>query len=520
MATTTLSDRALPRRSLQAFRALTVPGLVAAFGLVGGLLSSRGKPQFVGLFMGLVLAAMVVSSRKAIFWFVTVCAVVVTGAAQLYYPDARLVRYVAPAASLALLLHWVSDQFVHRRRTVEEPLPAPIAWAFAFAAVVLVSTIVNFGDPAVVLMGLKNYFQMWVFFLGVAFLHWNRSFGRQVWKGLLLLALLQLPFAAHEYLVLMPRRFHYMSEGVIPADVIAGTFGAQALGGGANAVLAAYEVIVVGLLLAMWKNGVIGMFRLAVLSGLLLSPLLVNQARVSVLYVLLTFGVVFWRDIVRKPGKFLAASAGLAGLVAVLMTAIMLSHPGGALNTWSEVVEKAYAQQTAAVHRNEGRNELTRLSALTFWAEQHVRANPVHTLLGHGPGASREPETTAVLEVTGTLAQKKYPGMRIGYTGLSALLWDTGVLGAICVLGMFASAFVMAGRLARHHRRRNDGFHTALFEGLQAAMAVLALSLAHKDFLVVHLPYQAVVYLLVGLVANSWLLLVRQREPGYEARDV
>jgi hypothetical protein len=183
-------------------------------------------------------------------------------------------------------------------------------------------------------------------------------------------------------------------------------------------------------------------------------------------------------------------------------------------------VEKAYAQQTAEVHRDQDGDELTRWSSLTFWAGQHVRANPVRTLLGHGPGASREPESTTVLEVTQSLAQKKYPGMRIGYTGLSALLWDTGVLGVVSVLGMFASAFLMAGRLATHYRRRQDGFHTALFEGLQAAMAVLALSLAHKDFFVVNLPYQAVVYLLVGFIANSWLLLIRQREPGYEARHV
>ena len=86
---------------------------------------------------------------------------------------ARLVRYVAPAASLALLLHWVTDQFMQRRRTADEPLPTPIVWAFAFAAIAIVSTLANFGDPAVALMGMKNYFQMWVFFLGVVFLRWD-----------------------------------------------------------------------------------------------------------------------------------------------------------------------------------------------------------------------------------------------------------------------------------------------------------------------------------------------------------
>ena len=82
------------------------------------------------------------------------------------------------------------------------------------------------------------------------------------------------------------------------------------------------------------------------------------------------------------------------------------------------------------------------------------------------------------------------------------------------------AAFLAAGRLATHYRRRRDDFHTAVFEGLQAAIAVLALSLAHKNFFVVHLPYQAIVYLLIGFIANASLVLVRQQVPGYEARGV
>jgi hypothetical protein len=236
--------------------------------------------------------------------------------------------------------------------------------------------------------------------------------------------------------------------------------------------------------------------------------------------VLLIFVVIFWRDIVRKPGKFLLASAGIGGLVAVLMTAIMLTAPGGALPSWSALVQKVYTQQTVTLQQSEGSYQLSRWSSLTFWAQRHVKANPVQTLLGHGPGASREPDDTTVVEVNGTLAQRKYPGLRIGYTGLSALLWDTGILGTVCVLGMFGSAFFTAGRLASHYRRRRDGFHTALFEGLQAAVAVLVLSLAHKNFFAVQLPYQAIVYLLIGFIAHSSLVIIRRQVPGYEARDV
>ncbi len=36
-------------------------------------------------------------------------------------------------------------------------------------------------------------------------------------------------------------------------------------------------------------------------------------------------------------------------------------------------------------------------------------------------------------------------------------------------------------------------------------MAVLTLSLAHKDFFINHLPFQAYTYLIIGFIAYSWL---------------
>jgi hypothetical protein len=77
---------------------------------------------------------------------------------------------------------------------------------------------------------------------------------------------------------------------------------------------------------------------------------------------------------------------------------------------------------------------------------------------------------------------------------------------------MFASAFNTAGWLSRYYTGK-DRFKAGLFEGLQAAMAVLALSLAHKDFFVVHLPFQTLVYLLIGYIAHSRLQVAR-----FEAR--
>ncbi len=497
-------------------RDLFVVGLVGTLGLLGGVLSASGRLAVLAIFVGLVVAVLVASSRVAVFWFVVIVALVATGLSQLYLPGsgARYVRYVAPVASLALLLHWVNDQLMSHPRSRTDLVPIPLVWAAAFAATAVVSVLVNLSNPDVAVMGAKNYFQMGAFFFGVTFLRWDHStLDRSLVRVLILLAVVQLPFALHQYLYLVPQRIG-LGGGIVPVDIVSGTFGASLLGGGANAVLAAFQIIVVGLLLALWKNGAMSLFKMATLSLLLLAPLLVNQAKIAVLYLPLVFLVLFRRDFIVRPGKFLVAGVGIAGVFAVLMTALMMTHPSGKLHTWSELVDFVVARQTASIaERGDEYGALTRWTTLTFWAEEHATANPVHTLVGHGLGASREQEDSGLVH---TLAEQKYPGLNIGHTAVSALLWDTGVIGLVTVLGMLGSAFFMAGSLARHYRGR-DAFRCGLYEGLQAAIAVLALGLAHKDFFVVHIPYQTVTYLIIGYVANGWLEMVR-KEPGRHAR--
>src|SRR5262249_13527302 len=156
----------------------------------------------------------------------------------------------------------------------------------------------------------KDYFQMWAFFLSLVFIRWRPNLGKHLLFGLVVIALVQLPFALQQHIYLVPQRVGLEGQGVVPADVVAGTFGAYLLGGGANAVLAAFEVIMVGWLLAFWKNGTLSLFKTATLALLFLSPMLVNEAKVTLIYIPLVFVVVFHRDIVRKPLKFFVAGVG------------------------------------------------------------------------------------------------------------------------------------------------------------------------------------------------------------------
>jgi hypothetical protein len=493
---------------------MAVLAMVVALGAIGGVLSASGKPLMIALFFGAVLVVMIISSRVALFWFVMIGGMIVTGLCQLYVPQLKYVRYVVPLASAPLILHGMMDYFISWTREREAPLPAVIAWALAFALACVVSALVNLSDLIVVVVGIKDYLGMWGLFLSVVFLRWPASFTKRLAWGLFLIALLQLPFVAQEYLILVPKRVG-LGGGIVPVDIVAGTFGATLDAGGANAVLAAYQVVVVACLLALWKNGALSGFKAAVFSVALLSPMVVNQAKITALYLPLAFIVVFHRDIVARPLKFIVAGASTAGLLAILMTALVLGTPSSNVQNSADLVKAVIAQQQETADQKAGQySQLTRWTALTFWAKEHVRANPINTLIGHGVGNSREYPGGTV--GANTLAGTRYVGLRIGYTALSALLWDTGVIGLITVLGMFASAFFTAGQLARYYKGK-DNFRTGLFEGLQAGIAVLTLSLAHKDFFVNHVPFQTYTYVIIGFIAYSWLEVYRNDKQGLGA---
>jgi hypothetical protein len=341
---------------------------------------------------------------------------------------------------------------------------------------------------------------MWVFFVGMILVHWKRDVIRTIPRGIFFIAVLQLPFVLHEYLFLVPKRIG-LGGGVVPVDIVSGTFGGTLYGGGANAVLAAFLVTVVACLLGLWKHGALSSNKTLVLSLLLLGPLLVNQAKISALYLPLVFFVLFHREALKRPLRFLAAGGVAFVLLAVLMTALTLHQSSGKLQTWSDLVSFVFERQTASIAERGGQyNQLTRWTTLTFWAKEHVTGNPVHILVGHGPGASRVQDSG--LDLAETLAEKQYGGMKLGTTALSALLWDTGVIGLISVLGLFFAAFRAAGHLSRYYQER-DRYLAGLFDGLRAGIAVLTLSLAHKDFFAYHIPFQTLVLLIFSFIVIS-----------------
>lgn len=467
-------------------------------GVAAGLISASGNINLIATLAMLILAGGFAMSRPALLWLVVIGGLVVVGAGQLYFPETRYIRYVLPIAAGVLVLHGILDRLSHPPRPDLRSTNAIWPWAALFIAASIVSLAFNFNGVGNALTGLKTYFQMWPFLLGLILIQWRGTSMDVLPRAMALVVLLQIPFVIHQYFVLVPLRQSLLSslDGVVPVDIVAGTFGATLFGGGANAVLAAFMMLTVGCAIALWKHGAMKGRWAFLLVLLCMSPLMVNQTKISIVYLPLVFTVVFYKDIIRAPLKFIAGGTLMAVLLAALLTVMALGNENLEDKSWKGLIEFTIERQQTSISERSGQfSELTRVTALTFWAEEHIDQNPLYALIGHGPGASRVQDQG--LDLADTLAERRYGGLQIGYTAISAVLWDTGILGLILTLGMFASAFRLADRLSEYYRGR-DSFKAGLFEGLKAGIALLVLSLFHKDFYIFHIPYQTLVLLVLG----------------------
>ena len=128
----------------------------------------------------------------------------------------------------------------------------------------------------------------------------------RVWKGLLVIAVLQLPFALYQRLFEVPRR--YYAKGATALDAIVGTFPGSA-DGGANGSLAMFCVFSMALALALWRNKVLGSGATFVVVTATLISIALGEVKVILVFFPLAFMVMNRKEIVRRPLHFLGTGA-------------------------------------------------------------------------------------------------------------------------------------------------------------------------------------------------------------------
>jgi hypothetical protein len=470
--------------------------LLAVVGIaMGSLLAGSGNVMVAIMALGVLGGIVLLLKPVLSLWSVLIGGLVVTGFTQLYVPQLQFIRWAVALLASILGIIAIANYVFRNRSGDRAALPSVIWWMLAFIGVALASSFVNFENADTLIYGLKGYLQVLGILFAIVLMGWDGAIVDRIPKLLVGVALIQFPFVLHQYLYLVPARVG-LGNGIVAEDVIAGTLGASATGGGANAVLSLLLLIATSLLLALYRRKQVSGAVLSVCLVILLVPVMLNSNRISLFYLLMIYLMLFSRDLLKAPAKAIAMGA----LFVLIIGGVFWSYSKLLSNSqpssgWEDFIAHTFEQNTSAGF-GYGHYQLNRWTSVTFWVQEHRHAPLSTLLLGHGAGAARDAEGGAIS--ADTLAQRDYAGVGIGLTTVSAVLWELGIIGLACLLAVMIVAFRSAGRLATFYDK--EPYRAAMFQGLRVGIALFAVSLIHKSSLTFHLPYQTLLLMVLGYI--------------------
>ena len=480
--------------------------LVLGISVFSGLLASTGSYFLFALLTVVFVGAALLAFPLALLVAVLVGGMVFSGLAEMYLPMLRHIRWAVALGGGMLVVIALFKWMVSEKKPLANNIsngvnisPGIVPFlVFALLLGSVFSGLLNTGLSIETLVGLKGYFQVAGILMAFYFFGLSGKLSTRFFLALIPLALLQVPFALHQYFVLLPTRLtqYAARHGVVAPDVVVGTFIGTAGGGGGNAILASLQVIAICLLLALWMHGRIKFKTAFITSMACVVPVVLNESKIMFVMVPLVLGWLFRDYLLKHTFKFIV---GILVLV-LLMGAMFLFYAAlpRAQGKFTPEQYFANAMRYNLGTQGYGTLALNRTTVYPYWLERHGIDNIPQTLIGHGPGSSIEGGSGLTRS---TLAGKKYPGVGIGLTSFSALLWEIGVLGLGIVVALHWAAFVQAGRLAKLNLF--SATEKATLVAAQAAVIVLFLNLPHNNYFVFEIGYQTLQFMIFGYIAYA-----------------
>jgi len=445
-----------------------------SFAILSGAATALAGTLAVSVFGGVLLGA--VALMLPLPWVVVALVIlsfVVTG--QLIYFAGIAKALWFPYLLGALLLVRLPLDIIRRNHLSEyERKFAPktptglTVFISLYLATVVASTLINTSPPLQVFVSSKEYLFLWGLYLVCAAGLIRPELVARIWAWLPWLMVLQLPLIFYQRFVVMPRRIGTGS----PFDAVVGAFGGNPFGGGASGAMGMFCVIGIVIALARWRTNLISGWQtvLIICAGLLSIGL--AEIKFMVLLLPVAFGLLFARELARKPIRgVIMISAGIVlafGILFAYKTQYGLHTREG--QTTQEYFERMFTKNTDSNYINMNTRQIGRVASVVLWYHEHDLRDPARFLLGHGAGASREGEL-----VVG-VAQQRY-AFQLTRSSIGILLWETGILGALAYIAMLGATYIVLFRQAGEIWRPAES--RATVASMAVAIAVFALSIPY-----------------------------------------
>ena len=452
-----------------------------------GLFAVTANPVIISLAIALIAGAVLIINPIWIVWLILSLGLLVTGLLPLFLSSiASKASWGVSLLGLMLLILASFKMLITANDRTETPAFVWLALCFLIYAVV--NSLIQWHSLGEFLSSFKRYFQVWGLLFTLCWFLFDKKKILHWQIFILIVALVQLPFALYELIVYVPIREGLRSAypGMVPIDVVAGTFGASLTSGGASAEMSVFLIIALAFLLARWKEKVLLTNKLLVFLPLILLPLLLGETKAVVVMLPLMFVVLFRREVFVRLHYWLVGMVGVIAFVIIAGYAYVSITP----RTVDESIQDTFEYNLG--DRGYGGRYLNRTTALIFWAERQGASDPISFAFGNGIGSSHAG--------SGGHMHKKYPYYGIGLTAASTLLWDLGLVGFSLYIAILVSAWFAAWKLLRSSVEPEIKADVA---AIQATLVLFAFSIFYRSSLLENLSFQIIFAVILGYLA--WL---------------
>jgi hypothetical protein len=449
------------------------------------------------LLTGTLLSFFFAAKPTLLLWFSTIFTLIFGGFVGYFFPSLKIVWWVAYGASALLYI----PALLFLTQKAPEKFPALSTsvniYTLLFVATSLISSIASNTPLPQLAAASKSLFMLgglWAFIMAgrlseQTIIHWL--------KGLIIIGVIQFIPVMYQFIVVRSWRVAHTSFQVESADAVVGTFGGSQTGGGLGAVLVFYLIVCIVVLLAMQKYKVFSWrnkWWVYVLLGL---PILFTEVKAAFIYLPVGIFFLYRRYIYQRPIKFTLGSILICLIIIGMLFSLQTIHLSTRGDDWRDNLQKAfsYSFQSQTQFGKITDFKFSRISAVRFWWQEQDADHPVNILIGHGLGSSRTQG-----QVLGSKAAR-YAETKIDLTGLSALLWDVGLVGVTLLYAILMTLFLLAGKLSRSHNLL--AWQQALAGGLQATIPLIALSIPYRNDIPYAAPMMFTVMAIFGLI--GWL---------------
>ena len=388
------------------------------------------------ILLGLIGCVVTIFKPRISLKFLIVFSLLIVGPIQFFIPELTYLRWTTQLLGIFLVCLGFILIPVHKPTFV----PTSIKFIGLFLLCMIVSVLIN-GNYTDFVYDTKNY----IAFLCIPLLSLtiaDDDFPDFIFKFYEILAIVQVPFAVVQYFFFNKVSMH------MPGDIVSGTFGGVKQGlGGPNSELSIFMMCYIFFILLRWVYGNAGIVKTTLLVLYSSIPILLSHSKAIVLFIFVSYLVLLPIFFSKKKIQTIAVSI----MLFLFLTAVGLYHYNSRWSyTSKEFVAKdfsSYVDQSIGYNlESKNKRELTRLTALSFWFDNHdFSLNPIETLLGHGVGSSK---ITGV-HIGSLVTSGEFKGYTLSITSCPKLLWEIGMVGTFCFIFIFVSTFIASIKVAR-----------------------------------------------------------------------